>query len=128
MSKPEVYKSTYSKGVWFVQGQEWRVGERYELLKLVGSGSFSSVCLANDSLTGEKVAIKKVGDVLSSPEQAKKVLREICILRRLRFPFLIALYDAFVRPSSCGAMQLIGGELVPSSIDVYNRHGVWRRG
>lgn len=50
-----------------------------------------------------QVAIKKVADVLSSPEQAKKVLREICILRRLRFPFLIALYDAFVRPSSSGA-------------------------
>lgn len=25
MSKPEIFKSTYTKGVWFVQGQEWRV-------------------------------------------------------------------------------------------------------
>lgn len=32
-----------------------QVGERYEILKLLGTGSFSSVCLALDNFTGEKV-------------------------------------------------------------------------
>lgn len=31
-----------------------------------------------------QVALKRIPDVLSSPEQAKRVLREVCILRRLR--------------------------------------------
>lgn len=30
------------------------------------------------------MALKRIPDVLSSPEQAKRVLREVCILRRLR--------------------------------------------
>lgn len=30
-----------------------------------------------------QVALKRVGDVLQSPDQCKRVLREICILRRL---------------------------------------------
>ena len=31
------------------------------------------------------MALKRIPDVLSSPEQAKRVLREVCILRRLRY-------------------------------------------
>lgn len=50
-----------------------------------------------------QVAIKRIGDVLNSPDQAKRVLREICILRRLRHPNIIGLRDAFSRPSTTGA-------------------------
>ncbi|CAL8464089.1 g3624 [Coccomyxa elongata] len=95
------------------------VGERYQLVKLLGHGSFSSVCLAIDSFTAEKVALKRIPDVLSSPDQAKRVLREVCILRRLRHPFLINLRDAFTTPSSCGPQKLVNGKLQPSSLDVY---------
>ncbi len=58
-------------------------------------------------MPGVQVALKRIPDVLSSPDQAKRVLREVCILRRLHHPFLINLRDAFTRPSSCGAHQLI---------------------
>lgn len=36
-----------------------QVGERYKLVKLLGSGSFSSVCSALDSLTGEQARPKQ---------------------------------------------------------------------
>lgn len=49
-----------------------------------------------------QVAIKRIGDVLNSPDQAKRVLREICILRRLRHPNIIGLRDAFSTPSTTG--------------------------
>jgi mitogen-activated protein kinase 1/3 len=48
------------------------------------------------------VALKRIPDILSSPELARRVLREICILRRLRHPFIITLLDAFLTPSSTG--------------------------
>lgn len=49
-----------------------------------------------------QVALKRVADVLQSPDHCKRVLREICILRRLRHPNLIGIRDAFVRPSATG--------------------------
>ena len=49
-----------------------------------------------------QVAIKRIPDVLASPEQAKRVLREVAILRRLAHPNVIALRDAFTRPSATG--------------------------
>ena len=54
-----------------------------------------------------QVALKRIPDVLSSPEQAKRVLREVCILRRLKHPFLINLRDAFTQPSTCGKFYLL---------------------
>ena len=62
-----------------------------------------------------QVALKRIPDVLSSPDQAKKVLREVCILRRLRHPFLINLLDAFTRPASSG-MQTQSVQLTCSSL------------
>ena len=114
-----------------------QVGSRYTLLRVLGYGSYSAVCLAVDATTGEQVrrwaaasslpayvppsllllrlpncgnalsnpyphnphcplpapaqvALKRVADVLQSPEHTKRVLREICILRRLRHPSLIS--------------------------------------
>jgi len=59
-----------------------------------------------------QVAIKRVADVLSSPDQAKRALREICILRRMRHPNIIGLRDAFSKPSSTGAARCLHGRAV----------------
>lgn len=116
----EIRKSQAGSGIFFVnQREEWVVGQRYELQKMLGSGSFSSVCQAIDTFTGEKVAIKRIPDTLASPEQAKRVLREVAILRRLQHAHVIGLRDAFTRPSATGRSRYIGGELVPTSIDTY---------
>lgn len=91
-------------------------------MRLLGCGSFSSVCLAVDRATGEQVALKRVADVLSSPEAARKTLREVCILRRLTgHPCVIRLLDAFVRPSTAGpkALSPATGALEPLSVDLY---------
>ena len=53
-----------------------------------------------------QVALKRIPDVLSSPELTKKVVREVCILRRLDHPFIISLRDAFIQPSSSGMLCL----------------------
>lgn len=54
-------------------------------------------------LLGAQVAMKRIPDVLASPEQAKRVLREVAILRRLQHQNVIGLRDAFTRPSATGA-------------------------
>lgn len=87
--------------------------------KVLGYGSFSCVCLATDNATGERVALKRIGDVMQSLDHAKRVLREIAILRRVSHPNLICLRDAFVRPSATGQCRMVGGRLVHTSIDLY---------
>lgn len=134
-----------------------QVGDRYKLEKVLGYGSFSCVCLATDTRTGEKVsegvawvgpsplpsivashcslacmhgplsslrpaavadaqvALKRIGDVLQSPDQAKRVLREISILRRLRHPNIIGLRDCFLKPAATGVVGGGRGGEIPGS-------------
>ncbi|GIL46871.1 hypothetical protein Vafri_3743 [Volvox africanus] len=106
-------------GVYYVGRDTWQVGARYELHKVLGTGSFSAVCLAYDNLDGVKVALKRVGDVFASPDNAKRVLREVCIMRRLEHPNIIRLMDVFLKPSPTGKYVLRGGRLVPTSYDCY---------
>ncbi|KAI8472325.1 MAG: kinase-like domain-containing protein [Monoraphidium minutum] len=106
-------------GVYYIDGATWAVGARYQLLKQLGEGSFSQVCLAVDRDTGEKVALKRIPDVLNSLENAKRVLREVCILRRMDHPGIIALKDVFLRPASSGRFVYRKGALVPTSLDLY---------
>lgn len=130
MTDPLIQASPYQAGLYFVSPQpgttlqsigmtEWQVGSRYKLLRVLGYGSFSCVCLALDTATGEEVALKRIGDVLHSPDQAKRVLRELSILRRTRHPNLVGLRDCFIQPSSTGQCRMMNGKLVNCSIDLY---------
>ena len=57
------------------------IDERYGQLKRVGSGSYGCVCSAVDLVTGKKVAIKKISDTFRDLIDAKRILREIKLLR-----------------------------------------------
>ncbi|KXZ53096.1 hypothetical protein GPECTOR_8g87 [Gonium pectorale] len=66
-----------------------------------------------------QVALKRVGDVFASPDYAKRVLREVCIMRRLEHPNIVRLKDVFLKPSPTGKYVFRGGRLVPTSFDCY---------
>ncbi|XP_024380588.1 mitogen-activated protein kinase mpkB isoform X1 [Physcomitrium patens] len=84
-----------SKGIYAVCGQLWSVGPRYKLQAHVGSGSYGDVCRAMDLEFGQTVALKRVPDVFFCQMLAKRVLREVCIMRRLAHPYIISLTDVF---------------------------------
>ena len=70
--------------------------------------------------------MKRVPDVLSSPDLTKKVLREVCILRRLNHPFIISLRDAFLRPSASGTpLRACQVNLLRSSTLFRSSSGGW---
>lgn len=60
--------------------------QRYTIIKAVGKGAFGVVVSAQDNVTGEIVAIKKIGRVFENPIAAKRVLREIKLMRHMRCP------------------------------------------
>ena len=58
--------------------QNWDIDhERFEIKKSLGKGSYGTVVEAIDHLTGKKVAIKKIVDVFSVFENAKRIYREV---------------------------------------------------
>lgn len=54
---------------------------RYTNIKLIGAGAYSVVARAEEVETGQRVAIKRIGEVFYDALEAKKVLREIRLLR-----------------------------------------------
>ncbi|CAM9689031.1 unnamed protein product, partial [Choristocarpus tenellus] len=57
---------------------------RYINLKPIGDGAYGFVCSAYDQVTGKMVAIKKVKDIFRGASTAKRVLRELKLLRQFQ--------------------------------------------
>ena len=68
--------------------QVWRtnfeIDDRYSPIKAVGKGAYGVVCSAKDSVTGEKLAIKKITNAFENLVDARRTLREMKLLRYLR--------------------------------------------
>eukprot|EP00418_Pyrodinium_bahamense_P094871 CAMPEP_0179030734 /NCGR_PEP_ID=MMETSP0796-20121207/10714_1 /TAXON_ID=73915 /ORGANISM="Pyrodinium bahamense, Strain pbaha01" /LENGTH=83 /DNA_ID=CAMNT_0020726917 /DNA_START=45 /DNA_END=293 /DNA_ORIENTATION=- len=64
-------------------GQKWHLPERYEVVEFIGSGSYGSVCLAEDAQTDTLLAIKRVEGLFRDLTNSKRILREISILSKL---------------------------------------------
>jgi len=82
-----------------VSGTLFEVDTRYRNLRAVGQGSYGLVCAADDAVTGMKVAIKKVTDAFQDLIDAKRILREIKLLRHLgKHENVISLLDVSLMP------------------------------
>ena len=82
-----------------VCGTRFDVDSRYTLVKPIGHGAYGVVCSAQDNLTGEKVAIKKISRAYDHLTDTKRTLREIRILRHFNHENVIRIKD-ILRPAS----------------------------
>ncbi|KAF0695402.1 Aste57867_13751 [Aphanomyces stellatus] len=80
------------------------IPKRYQVIKVLGSGSYGEVLAASDTQTGASVAIKKIPQAFRELLDTKRILRELSLLRQLRHPHLIRLWD-ILRPSRCLEME-----------------------
>jgi len=66
----------------------WEVGSRYKLQRILGHGSYGEVAQAEDNQRKEGepqyVAIKRINGIFDQEIDAKRIYREMYILRRLR--------------------------------------------
>eukprot|EP00887_Chlorella_sp_A99_P006757 scaffold3.g6757.t1 len=84
-----------------VSGVLFECPNTYALIKAIGKGAYGLVCSANDTRTGEKVAIKKIGGVFDNPLDAKRTLREVAILRHVgQHANIMGLRDLFPPPTT----------------------------
>lgn len=84
MSKPKLPKHP---------GDDWKLPSRYVVSKLIGSGSYGSVCEVDDNETGSIVAIKRCKRIFEDLVDCKRILREVAILSRLRQDNVVKLLD-----------------------------------
>src|SRR5690242_20452488 len=90
-----------------------RIG-RYKIGETLGHGSFGKVKKAKHMLTGVEVAIKIINrSKLKSPEMSDKVRREVQILKMLKHPHIIRLYEVIETPTEIFLVMeyVSGGEL-----------------
>mmetsp|Transcript_30885 Transcript_30885/g.30374 ORF Transcript_30885/g.30374 Transcript_30885/m.30374 type:complete len:93 (-) Transcript_30885:552-830(-) len=78
-------------------GTNFELPERYEPIKIIGKGTYGSVVSAVDHLTNEKVAIKKLTKIEDMID-AKRVLREIIIMKNLNHENILNLKDVVYVP------------------------------
>lgn len=74
---------------------------RYEVLEYLGCGSYGHVHRAKEVVTGKMCAIKKVCKAYDNPTNAKRLLREIKILRMLAGHSNVVQFKGLLPPSTC---------------------------
>lgn len=81
------------KTSWVLWRTDFEIDQQYVPIKAIGKGAYGVVCSAKNSLNGEKVAIKKIGNAFDNLTDARRTLREIKLLRHLRHENIIAVRD-----------------------------------
>jgi serine/threonine protein kinase len=70
-----------------------QIKSRYSLIRPIGHGAYGVVISALDKETGEKVAIKKISRAFEDPIDAKRILREIKLMKKFSHENVSALCD-----------------------------------
>jgi len=76
-------------------GQEFEMSTKYELIKAIGHGAYGVVVSAIDHSSDSKVAIKKIPDTFEDLVDAKRIVREIHLLRSFNHDNVIRVVDLF---------------------------------
>mmetsp|Transcript_8366 Transcript_8366/g.26642 ORF Transcript_8366/g.26642 Transcript_8366/m.26642 type:complete len:442 (-) Transcript_8366:453-1778(-) len=79
-----------------VQGTRFDVSKRYAILNHIGRGANGIVCHAEDTETGEQVAVKKIDRVFEHMTITRRTLRELRILRHLNHENLMQVKNIFI--------------------------------
>ncbi|KAK9813241.1 hypothetical protein WJX72_011309 [[Myrmecia] bisecta] len=82
-----------------VCGNLFECPAKYKPIKPIGKGAYGVVCSARNELTGEKLAIKKIGNAFDNAIDARRTLREIRLLRHMSHENVITIKD-ILPPSS----------------------------
>ena len=85
---------------------DWEIGEDYEIIKIIGKGSYGDVAEAIHKPTKRHVAIKRIYRVFEDLVDCKRIVREIAILRSMKHPNVVSLYD-IIEPNDIKAFDTL---------------------
>jgi len=90
--------------IFAVSGTTFEVTKNYKLIKPIGQGAYGVVISALDQTTRKKVAIKKVTRAFEDTIDAKRILRELCLLRHFDHENIVSVMD-ICRPLSVASFE-----------------------
>jgi serine/threonine protein kinase len=76
-----------------ISGRLFNIDRRYKPKKKLGAGAYGVVASAIDRETGDKVAIKKVESVFDNLTDAKRILREVKLMRHFNHDNILSISD-----------------------------------
>jgi len=79
-----------------VSGSKFEVPLQYTVLEPVGRGAYGVVCSAQNNISGDYCAIKKIENVFEDISFSKRTLRELRILRQLKHENIIDIMEIFI--------------------------------
>ena len=83
-------------------GTTFVVEDKFEYIKQIGHGAYGVVCSAYDHKSKVKIAIKKVPKAFEDLIDAKRIVREIKLLKFFDHENVIALVDVQKPPAPTG--------------------------
>ncbi|XP_040214988.1 mitogen-activated protein kinase 14-like [Rana temporaria] len=100
-------ESAHRKGFYTqeINKTKWEVPARYKELRAIGSGAYGTVCSTKDSVTEERVAIKKLLRPFQSLIHAKRAYRELRLLKHMNHDNVISLLNVFSADDSLETFQ-----------------------
>ena len=93
IEKPIKTKQIKGKTSFVCAGTTFVVEDKFEYIKQIGHGAYGVVCSAYDHKSKTKVAIKKVPKAFEDLIDAKRIVREIKLLKFFDHENVIALVD-----------------------------------
>lgn len=82
-----------NKHSFVVSGTKFVLDERYEYIRQIGIGAYGVVCSCHDKKENRNVAVKKVVNAFEDLIDAKRIVREIKLLRYFEHENIISLLD-----------------------------------
>lgn len=82
-----------NKHSFIVSGTKFVLDERYEYMRQIGVGAYGVVCSCHDKKSNRDVAVKKVVNAFEDLIDAKRIVREIKLLRYFNHDNIISLID-----------------------------------
>uniref|UniRef100_A0A7S2RGM5 Mitogen-activated protein kinase n=1 Tax=Rhizochromulina marina TaxID=1034831 RepID=A0A7S2RGM5_9STRA len=82
-----------------VNNQSFEIDKRYSVNRKIGAGAYGMVVSAVDEKTGKRVAIKKVKGAFDDTTDAKRILREIRLMRVMNHSNILSLVN-IIKPIS----------------------------
>lgn len=102
IERPIKQKQLKGKTSFVCAGTTFVVDDKFEYIKQIGHGAYGVVCSAYDHKSKVKIAIKKVPKAFEDLIDAKRIVREIKLLKFFDHENVIALVDVQKPPAPTG--------------------------